>query len=108
MKKCHRELSHLLFMMAVAHIPGYAVSQMTVSLAAEPSQTAPSKESAYQAVEKDGRLYVFTSPTCKANFEKTGEMGKSITKIGYGTNNETVVFDSDEAVVEYDNRHFKK
>ncbi len=179
MRKWNRRLSHLLFTMAVAHIPGYAVSQMTVSFAAEPSQISPSKEcvylemskdgrlyvftssdrkaafeksgelgkgiikivygqngetvvfdseeavveyesrrvkdilgkaniKAYREFEKNGRLYVFTSPTCKANFEKTGEMGKSITKIGYGTNNETVVFDSDEAVVEFDNRHFKK
>ena len=63
---------------------------------------------AYREFKMDGRLYVFASPTRKADFEKTGELGKSITKIGYGSNNETVVFDSDEAVVEYDNRHFKK
>ena len=107
MKKCHRGLSHLLFMMAVAHIPGYAVSQMTVSLAAEPSQTAPSKESAYQAVEKDGRLYIFTSPDRKAAFEKSGELGKGIIKIGYGQNSETVVFDSEEAVIEYESRRVK-
>lgn len=108
MKKCYKRLSYLLFTMAVADMLGYAVSQMDVSLATEPSQTAPSKESAYQEVDKDGRLYVFTSPASKANFEKTGEMGKSITKIGHGQNNETVVFDADEAVMEYDNRHFKK
>ncbi len=63
---------------------------------------------AYREFKIDGRLYVFTSPTRKAEFEKTGEMGKSIIKIGYGSNNETVVFDSDEAVVEYDKRHLKK
>ncbi|HHT9108539.1 MAG TPA: hypothetical protein ACFYEF_09475 [Candidatus Wunengus sp. YC63] len=63
---------------------------------------------AYREFKIDGRLYVFTSPARKAEFEKTGEMGKSIIKIGYGSNNETVVFDSDEAVVEYDKRHLKK
>ncbi len=107
MKKCHRGLSHLLFTMAVAHIPWYAVSQMAVSFAAEPSQVTPSKESAYLEVNKDGRLYVFTSPDRKAAFEKSGELGKGIIKIGYGQNGETVVFDSEEAVVEYESRRVK-
>lgn len=107
MRKWNRRLSRWLFTMAVAHIPGYAVSQMAVTLAAEPSQTAPSKESAYQAVEKDGRLYIFTSPDRKAAFEKSGELGKGIIKIGYGQNGETVVFDSEEAVIEYASRRVK-
>ncbi|MEK7852554.1 MAG: hypothetical protein AAB243_02035, partial [Planctomycetota bacterium] len=63
---------------------------------------------AYREFEMDGRLYVFASPTRKEDFKKTGEMWESITKVGYGLNNETVVFDSDEAVMEYDKRHFKK
>ncbi|MFO0795457.1 MAG: hypothetical protein U0586_15500 [Candidatus Brocadiaceae bacterium] len=63
---------------------------------------------AYGEFKINERLYVFTSPTRKAEFEKTGEMGKSIIKIGYGQNGETVVFDSDEAVKEYDKRHTKK
>ncbi|GAB61187.1 MAG: hypothetical protein DWB56_16465 [Candidatus Jettenia sp.] len=63
---------------------------------------------AYKEFKIDGRLYVFTSPARKAEFEKTGEMGKSIVKIGYGPNGETAVFDSDEAVKEYDKRHSKK
>ena len=40
-----------------------------------------------------------------ASFEKSGELGTGIIKIGYGVNGETVVFDSDEAVKEYNNRH---
>jgi len=71
------------------------------------SASDASKESAYQEVEKEGRLYVFASPARKADFEKSGELGKGIIKIGHGPNGETVVFDSDEAVKEYDNRHAK-
>ncbi|MEK6621736.1 MAG: hypothetical protein AABZ13_04580 [Planctomycetota bacterium] len=107
MKKWNRRLSYVFFTMAVAHIPGYAISQMTVSFAAEPSQVTPSKESAYQEVNKDGRLYIFTSPDRKAAFEKSGELGKGIIKIGYGQNGETVVFDSEEAVIEYASRRVK-
>lgn len=82
MRKGNRRLSRLLFTMAVACIPGYAISQMTVSIAADPSQVTPSKGSEYQEVNKDGRLYVFTSPDRKAAFEKSGELGKGIIKIG--------------------------
>src|SRR3989304_4353853 len=68
-------------------------------------QAETSKESSYQEVEKDGRLYIFASHGRRADFEKTGELGTGIIKVGYGENGETVVFDSDEAVKEYNNRH---
>ncbi len=107
MKKWNRRLSYLFFTMAVAYVPGYAVSHMAVSFAAEPSLATPSKEGAYLEVNKDGRLYVFTSPDRKDAFEKSGELGKGIIKIGYGQNGETVVFDSEEAVIEYASRRVK-
>ncbi|KAB2834111.1 MAG: hypothetical protein F9K48_06960 [Candidatus Brocadia sp.] len=66
------------------------------------------KEGTCQEVEKDGRLYVFASSTRKAKFEKSGELGKGIIKIEYGPNGETVVFDSEETLKEYDHCHLKK
>lgn len=64
------------------------------------------KIKAYQEFEKDGRIYVFTSPERKRGFDKSGEMGKDyIAKIGYGANSKTVLFDSHDAVEEYDRRH---
>ncbi|MDR4506928.1 MAG: hypothetical protein MRJ65_01605 [Candidatus Brocadiaceae bacterium] len=59
----------------------------------------------YHEIIKDGRIYVFTSSQRKADFEKSGELGKGIIKVGYGQKGETVVFDSDEAVKKYDARH---
>jgi hypothetical protein len=38
---------------------------------------------AYREVKINGRLYVFTSPARKMNFEKSGELGVAIIKIGY-------------------------
>ena len=61
----------------------------------------------YLEFEKDGRLYAFISPKKRADFEKSGEIGVAITKIGYGPNGETVVFDTNEAIAEYDKRHGK-
>ena len=60
---------------------------------------------AYKEFEKDGRIYVFTSPVRRLDFEKSGELGKCIIKIGYGPNGETVVFDSDESVKKYNERY---
>lgn len=108
MRKCSRRFSRLFFAMVVAHMPFYAISHMTVSHAAEISQAGASKESAYQEIERDGRLYVFASPTRKAEFEKLGELGKGVIKVGYGPNGETVVFDSEEALIEYASRLVKE
>lgn len=104
MRKSSRRFSSLLFTIVVAHMPFYTVSQMTVSHAAEPSQSGSSKESGYQEIERDGRLYVFASFARKAEFEKSGELGKGIIKIGYGPNGKTVVFDSEDAIIEYESR----
>ncbi len=108
MRKFNRKFLNLLFTTVVAYMPFCAVSQMTVSHAAEPSQAGSSREIAYKEIEKEGRLYVFASSTRKADFEKSGELGTGIIKIGYGVNGETIVFDSDNAVREYDNRRSQK
>ncbi len=66
------------------------------------------KIQAYKEFEKDGRIYVFTSPERKAGFDKSGEMGKDfIAKIGYGADGKTVMFDSRDAIKEYEIRHKK-
>ncbi|MCP5006211.1 MAG: hypothetical protein GY941_20060 [Planctomycetes bacterium] len=62
----------------------------------------------YYEIKKDGRIYVFTSTARKLDFEKSGEQGKGIIKIGYGPKGETVVFDSDEAVGSSGNRQRKE
>jgi signal peptidase I len=65
-------------------------------------------KSTFQEIEKDGRVYVFSSLTRMDDFNKSGEVGKSIIKIGYGPNGETVVFDSEEAVYNYDSKQMKQ
>lgn len=52
----------------------------------------------YKEVTKDGRIYVFNSAEAYKTWEKTGEMGKSITLIGRGKNGETLVADSETAI----------
>ena len=52
----------------------------------------------YQELTKDGRIYVFNTYECYQAFQKTGEMGVSITLIGRGPNGETVVAENDAAI----------
>jgi hypothetical protein len=59
----------------------------------------------YREVAKDGRIYVFAIAKMADAFEKSGEMGVSITKLGYGPNGETMVFDSEDAIGLYNLKH---
>lgn len=59
----------------------------------------------YSEIERDGRIHVFADgPSCD-RFQKGGEMGKPITRPGYGPNGETVLFDSEDAISLYNFKH---
>jgi hypothetical protein len=62
----------------------------------------------YREVAADGRIYVFNDPNVFKAWEASKEMGKSITKVGYGPAGETVVFDGDAAMDLYDFKHNKE
>ncbi len=61
----------------------------------------------YREVEKEGRIYVFALTAQFEIADRSGEMGESITRPGYGPNGETVVFDSEDAVNLYNFKHDK-
>jgi len=59
----------------------------------------------YKEVAHDGRIYAFNNPNDFKAWEGSRELGKSITKVNYGPNGETVVFDSDAAMDLYNFKH---
>jgi hypothetical protein len=59
----------------------------------------------FKEIEKDGRIYVFNIQANAERFEKTGEMGISITMPGSGPNGETVIGDSEKALQLYYYKH---
>jgi hypothetical protein len=59
----------------------------------------------YMEEARDGRIYVFNLMSVYEEWKKTGEMGKSITRVGAGPKGETIVFDSEEAIHLYNFRH---
>jgi phosphate-selective porin OprO/OprP len=52
----------------------------------------------YKEIAKDGRIYVFNDAQQAEIFEKGGEMGRSVTRVGVGPNGETVIADSEAAL----------
>ncbi len=52
----------------------------------------------YKEIRKDDRIYVFNLADEADRFEKTGEMGRGLTRPGAGPNGETVVADSERAL----------
>ena len=52
----------------------------------------------YKEIRKDDRIYVFNNADEADRFEKTGEMGRGLTRPGAGPNGETVVADSERAL----------
>ena len=59
----------------------------------------------YKEVTHEGRVYVFNDPHVYKDWQGSKEMGKSITRIGYGPNGETVVFDGEAAFDLYNFKH---
>jgi hypothetical protein len=52
----------------------------------------------YKEIRKDDRIYVFNDAKEAERFEKTGELGRALTRPGAGPNGETVVADSERAL----------
>ena len=63
----------------------------------------------YREVQKDGRIYVFANGQRYDAWEQSGgaEIGVAITRLGFGPNGETVIFDSEDAVNLYNYKHDK-
>jgi hypothetical protein len=77
---------------------GLAVAAVLLSLMLSALAPAQIVGLYYQEVAKDGRIYVFNTYERYQAFQKTGEMGTSITLIGRGPNGETVVAENETAL----------
>ena len=59
----------------------------------------------YREVEKDGRLHVFALARELELWERSGETGRAIVRLGEGPAGETVVFDSEDAITLFNLAH---
>lgn len=85
---------------------GTAVVLLLILGAATPSRA---QGMFYREVQKDGRIYVFANAQRYETWEQSGgaETGVAITRLGFGPNGETVIFDSEDAVNLYNFKHDK-
>jgi len=82
-----------------------ALAVLTLAIVSTAATSAQAQGAFYREVEKDGRIYVFNIAAQFGAFDKSGEMGVAITKLAYGPNGETMVFDSVEAIHLYNFKH---
>src|SRR5262245_42507940 len=55
----------------------------------------------YKEIKKEDRIYVFNIPAEAERFAASGEMGRSITKLGAGPEGQTIIGDSERALQLY-------
>jgi hypothetical protein len=75
-------------------LSGFAAVMMVIATAA----AAHAQGFYYKEIQKDGRIYVFNIAEEADRFEKSGEMGRGLTRPGVGPNGETVIADSERAL----------
>ena len=75
-------------------LSGLAAVMMVIASAA----AARAQGFYYKEIQKDGRIYVFNIAEEADRFEKSGEMGRGLTRPGVGPNGETVIADSERAL----------
>ncbi len=73
-----------------------SVAALIIMLAGAPPANAQGFY--YKEIRKDDRIYVFNIAANAERFEKTGEMGRGLTRPGVGPKGETVVGDSERAL----------
>jgi arylsulfatase A-like enzyme len=59
----------------------------------------------YREVEKDGRVYAFATGREFETWQASGETGRAIVRLGAGPNGESVVFDGEDAIAAFNQRH---
>ena len=79
----------------IALTPGFAAAP---AMGQVPTSANTLQSLFYKEIQKDGRIYVFNIPEEAERFEKSGETGRAITRIGVGPNGETVIADSETAL----------
>jgi phosphate-selective porin OprO/OprP len=89
-----------------------AVARLAFSVAAmlavsSPRASAQTSGEYYQEVRVEDRIYVFSTEKKYTAYQQSKDMGVSITRLGYGPNGETVVFEDAKAVEAFNKKYGK-
>ena len=91
---------------------GRAVARMAFIAAAmlaatSPRASAQTAEEFYQEIRVDDRIYVFSTEKRYTTYQQSKDMGVSITRLGYGPNGETVIFEDAKAIELFNKKYGK-
>jgi hypothetical protein len=84
-----------------------AFAVLGVLTASPPAVFAQASDEYYQEVRIEDRIYVFSTEKKYTTYQQSKDMGVSITRLGYGPNGETVVFENSKAVDLYNKKYGK-
>lgn len=76
-------------------------------LAAGPPVALAQSEDYYREITVEDRIYVFSTEKKFTAYEQSKDMGVSITRLGYGPNGETVIFEDAKAIEMFNRKHGK-
>jgi phosphate-selective porin OprO/OprP len=86
---------------------GLAFVVVAILAVSAPGAYAQTSEEYYQEVRIEDRIYVFSTEKKYTAYQQSKDMGVSITRLGYGPNGETVVFEDAKAVDLYNKKYGK-
>jgi hypothetical protein len=89
-----------------SRLPRLLAGALFLALAAAWSSAAGATDALfYREVERDGAIYVFTSPQGYQTWRDTSRLANAIEKAGWGPSRETVVFEDESAVAIFEARY---
>jgi hypothetical protein len=89
---------------ALARLTFIAAAMLAVS---SPGAFAQTSSEYYEEIRVEDRIYVFSTEKKYTAYQQSKDMGVSITRLGYGPNGETVVFEDAKAVDLYNKKYGK-
>jgi len=89
---------------AVARMAFVAAAMLAATSLRASAQTA---EEFYQEIRVDDRIYVFSTEKRYTTYQQSKDMGVSITRLGYGPNGETVIFEDAKAIESFNRKYGK-
>lgn len=86
---------------------GRSVAACLVALTALSTGALAQSGDFYQEITVDGRIYVFSSEKKYKSYQESKDMGVAITRLNYGPNGETVVFEDAKAIEAFNKKYGK-
>ena len=86
-------------------VVGLALAAAAILAATSSGASAQAAGEYYQELRVDDRIYVFSTEKRYTTYQQSKDMGVSITRLGYGPDGATVVFEDAKAIEAFNRKH---